>query len=202
MNLLGETGAGALAAPQINVGPPRYRQSMRYLMLMWADADAASGDESDFQVWAEFDTQVKAAGAFVLNGAAHSRRDRRSSRPDRDSGARDRRGGRASAVRRGQAADSGLLHHGSSRHGRRPSMGEQVARLMVALRSASCWSSDLRGPGQGPSLRLLSNPPTSEDGPFSMATGRADPAVMVGNLARHGIHRGRAEPGDLYAASA
>jgi hypothetical protein len=42
---------------------------MRYLMLMWADADAASGDESDFQAWAEFDEQVKAAGAFVLNGA-------------------------------------------------------------------------------------------------------------------------------------
>jgi hypothetical protein len=42
---------------------------MRYLMLMWADADAASGDESDFQAWAEFDAQVKAAGAFVLNGA-------------------------------------------------------------------------------------------------------------------------------------
>ena len=42
---------------------------MRYLMLMWADTDAASGDESDFQAWAEFDAQVKAAGAFVLNGA-------------------------------------------------------------------------------------------------------------------------------------
>ena len=42
---------------------------MRYLMLMWADADAASGDESDFQAWAEFDAQVKAVGAFVLNGA-------------------------------------------------------------------------------------------------------------------------------------
>jgi len=42
---------------------------MRYLMLMWADAVATSGDESDFQVWAEFDAQVKAAGAFVLNGA-------------------------------------------------------------------------------------------------------------------------------------
>ena len=42
---------------------------MRYLMLMWADADATSGDESDFRVWAEFDGQVKAAGAFVLNGA-------------------------------------------------------------------------------------------------------------------------------------
>jgi hypothetical protein len=44
---------------------------MRYLMLMWADADAdaASGDESDFQAWAEFDVQVKAAGAFVLHGA-------------------------------------------------------------------------------------------------------------------------------------
>ena len=42
---------------------------MRYLMLMWADADAASGDESDFQAWVDFDEQVKAAGAFVLNGA-------------------------------------------------------------------------------------------------------------------------------------
>jgi len=42
---------------------------MRYLMLMWADADAASGDESDFQAWADFDEQVKAHGAFVLNGA-------------------------------------------------------------------------------------------------------------------------------------
>ena len=42
---------------------------MRYLMLMWADADATSGGEADFQAWAEFDAQVKAAGAFVLNGA-------------------------------------------------------------------------------------------------------------------------------------
>jgi hypothetical protein len=42
---------------------------MRYLMLMWADADATSGGESDFQAWLEFDAQVKAAGAFVLNGA-------------------------------------------------------------------------------------------------------------------------------------
>ena len=38
-------------------------------MLMWADADAASGDESDFQAWADFDEQVKSSGAFVLNGA-------------------------------------------------------------------------------------------------------------------------------------
>jgi hypothetical protein len=42
---------------------------MRYLMLLWADADAASGDEPDFQAWADFDEQVKASGAFVLNGA-------------------------------------------------------------------------------------------------------------------------------------
>ena len=42
---------------------------MRYLMLMWADADAASGGEADFQAWADFDEQVKASGAFVLNGA-------------------------------------------------------------------------------------------------------------------------------------
>ncbi len=42
---------------------------MRYLMLMWADADASSGDETDYQAWADFDEQVKAACAFVLNGA-------------------------------------------------------------------------------------------------------------------------------------
>ena len=42
---------------------------MQYLMLMWADADAASGDESDFQAWAAFDAEVRAAGAFVMNGA-------------------------------------------------------------------------------------------------------------------------------------
>ena len=42
---------------------------MRYLMLMWADRDAASGDESDLSAWVEFDEQVKQAGAFVLNGA-------------------------------------------------------------------------------------------------------------------------------------
>lgn len=42
---------------------------MRYLMLMWADADAASGDASDFQAWVDFDDRVRAAGAFVLNGA-------------------------------------------------------------------------------------------------------------------------------------
>jgi hypothetical protein len=42
---------------------------MRYLMLMWADADAASGDTSDIQAWVDFDERVKAAGVFVLNGA-------------------------------------------------------------------------------------------------------------------------------------
>src|SRR6478609_7350826 len=47
----------------------RYGPSMRYLMLMWADAEATSGDESDFQAWLDFDDQVKAAGALVLNGA-------------------------------------------------------------------------------------------------------------------------------------
>ena len=48
---------------------PAYDATMRYLMLMWADADAASGDETDFQAWVDFDEQVRTAGAFVLNGA-------------------------------------------------------------------------------------------------------------------------------------
>ena len=38
-------------------------------MLMWADNDAASGDDSDMQAWVDFDQSVKDAGAFVLNGA-------------------------------------------------------------------------------------------------------------------------------------
>jgi hypothetical protein len=42
---------------------------MRYLMLIWAEVDAASGGEADFRPWADFDEQAKAAGAFVLNGA-------------------------------------------------------------------------------------------------------------------------------------
>ncbi|PZS18337.1 MAG: hypothetical protein DLM57_06560 [Pseudonocardiales bacterium] len=42
---------------------------MQYLMLMWADADASGGDESDFKAWVTFDEQVKQAGAFVSNGA-------------------------------------------------------------------------------------------------------------------------------------
>ncbi len=32
----------------------------RYLMLMWADVDAAGGDESDMQAWVDYDKQVKA----------------------------------------------------------------------------------------------------------------------------------------------
>ena len=39
---------------------------MRFLMLMWAEADAASGDELDVKAWMDFDTQ---AGVFVDNGA-------------------------------------------------------------------------------------------------------------------------------------
>jgi hypothetical protein len=38
-------------------------------MLMWAQADAASGDEADFQVWADFDREAREAGVFVDNGA-------------------------------------------------------------------------------------------------------------------------------------
>jgi hypothetical protein len=54
---------------RVDVRPPNYRLNMRYLMLIWAEAGAASGDESDLQAWVDFDEQVKANGAFVLNGA-------------------------------------------------------------------------------------------------------------------------------------
>jgi hypothetical protein len=70
MNLSDAGSAGTPAASiRVDVRPPNYRLSMRYLMLMWAEADAASGDESDLQAWVDFDEQVKANGAFVLNGA-------------------------------------------------------------------------------------------------------------------------------------
>jgi len=42
---------------------------MGYLMLIWADADATSGNESDLQAWLDFDERVKANGAFVVNAA-------------------------------------------------------------------------------------------------------------------------------------
>jgi hypothetical protein len=42
---------------------------MKYLMLMWADRDAAGGDASDYAAWRDFDEGVRAAGAFVANGA-------------------------------------------------------------------------------------------------------------------------------------
>jgi hypothetical protein len=38
-------------------------------MLMWAEADAASGDELDVQAWMDFDAKAKDAGVFVDNGA-------------------------------------------------------------------------------------------------------------------------------------
>jgi hypothetical protein len=42
---------------------------MRYLMLMCAEADAASGDELDVQACMDFDAKAKEAGVFVDNGA-------------------------------------------------------------------------------------------------------------------------------------
>lgn len=42
---------------------------MRFLMLLWAEADAASGGQEDFDVWTVFDGKAKAAGVFVDNGA-------------------------------------------------------------------------------------------------------------------------------------
>ena len=55
-------------APEIDTRL-NYRRRMRYLMLIWAEADATGGDESDLKAWVDFDEEVKEAGAFVLNGA-------------------------------------------------------------------------------------------------------------------------------------
>ena len=42
---------------------------MRYLLLMWADVDAAGGDQSDMDAWIAFDQKAREAGVFVDNGA-------------------------------------------------------------------------------------------------------------------------------------
>ncbi len=42
---------------------------MRFLMLLWAEADAASGGQEDFDVWTAFDAKAKDAGVFADNGA-------------------------------------------------------------------------------------------------------------------------------------
>jgi hypothetical protein len=42
---------------------------VKYLMLMWGEVDATTGGDADFQAWADFDDQVRAANAFVANGA-------------------------------------------------------------------------------------------------------------------------------------
>lgn len=100
-------------------------------MLMWADADATSSGESDFQAWTEFDAQVQAAGAFVLNGAlapasTGARLVQTAIAGHAIDAAVEHRG-----VRRRHAADSGLLHYGSPQHGCCPSMGEQAADLRL-----------------------------------------------------------------------
>jgi hypothetical protein len=43
--------------------------AMRFLMLIWAESSAASGDQTDYDVWAAFDDRARAAGVFVNNGA-------------------------------------------------------------------------------------------------------------------------------------
>lgn len=42
---------------------------MRFLMLIWTEADAAGGGRADFDARSTFDQTVKDADAFVLNGA-------------------------------------------------------------------------------------------------------------------------------------
>jgi len=111
-----------------DVRPSIHRPSMRYLMLMWADADATSGNESDLQAWLDFDERVKANGAFVVTEHSPPPRPMLASC---DSWARARPGGGTPTVRRRRPADSGLLHHGSPQHGRRPRVGEQVANLRL-----------------------------------------------------------------------
>lgn len=42
---------------------------MKYLMLMWVNTDAASGDESDMAAWVEFEQQAKDAEVLVVGSA-------------------------------------------------------------------------------------------------------------------------------------
>ena len=100
-------------------------------MLMWADADAASGDESDFQAWVDFDEQVKAAGAFVLNGAlTPAATDARLVQTTIAGHALDE------AVERrpfagGERQIQAFYNHGASRHEQGSRVGEQAAHLRL-----------------------------------------------------------------------
>jgi hypothetical protein len=147
MHLPGTARAAALAASRIDIRPPRYCQSMRYLMLMWADANAASGDESDFQAWADFDEQVRASGAFVLNGAlAPASTDARlvqTAIAGHALGGAVKRRPFADGERQIQAFYIMDLPHMDA-----ASTGQTGCQPTAVLRSASCCSSDLLRPGE------------------------------------------------------
>jgi len=59
---------------------------MRYLMLIWAEADAASGDESDLQALGRFRRAGEGQRRVRTQRCTRSRLDRRSSRSDRIAG--------------------------------------------------------------------------------------------------------------------
>jgi hypothetical protein len=42
---------------------------MKFLMLMWSEVDAASGDASDLEAWVAFEREAREAGVFVDSGA-------------------------------------------------------------------------------------------------------------------------------------
>jgi hypothetical protein len=114
---------------------------MRYLMLMWADADATSGNESDLQAWLDFDERVKANGAFVVNGAlAPASTDARLVQTAIAGHALDR------AVERRPFADGDRQIQAFSimdlPNMDGPSSGRTSCQPTATLRSASCCSSD------------------------------------------------------------
>ena len=124
-----------------DVRPSIHRPSMRYLMLMWADADATSGNESDLQAWLDFDERVKANGAFVVTEHSPPPRPMLASCKPRQLGTRST--GRWNADRSPTA--TGRFRPSTSWISPTwtpPSSGRTSCQPTATLRSASCCSSD------------------------------------------------------------
>ena len=58
---------------------------MHYLMLMWTNRDAASGDQSDVDAWIAFDAQARDAGVLVQGAALQPPRQASLVHPDKGS---------------------------------------------------------------------------------------------------------------------
>ena len=137
----GTARAASAGSIRTDVRPSIHRPSMRDLMLMWADADATSGNESDLQAWLDFDERVKANGAFVVTEHSPPPRPMLASCKPRQLGPRST--GRWNADRsptatgRFRPSTSWISPTWTPR-----SSGRTSCQPTATLRSANCCSSD------------------------------------------------------------